>query len=201
MAGRLIRHAARRCFHTTTTTSRHSPAYRQSPRSRSLDAPRAALKPMAFLLSVQRVSMALGLWLGLTYAPAALPQASSASSNGTLPARSDMRVPEEFTGIVINQTLTPLGQEFFNRFIEFWREKPQYDTYSLVITERHSRRYGSQISILHRQRAVFGGNLPFKYGLIKAFSGDAVEKAYTNVISLNLRNATDRDPDIAEDEF
>lgn len=156
---------------------------------------------MYFISSMRRLALALVAGILAQYSIATSAQSNPGASPTAPPARSDFRVPDEFTGLIINQTLTPLGQEFYNRFVEFWREKPQYDSYSLVVSERHSKRYGSQISIIYRQRAVFSGNLPFKYGLIKVFSGDAVEKAYSNIISLSLRNTSERDPDIAEDEF
>jgi len=156
---------------------------------------------MNSLASMHRVAFALVAWGVVKSANVAFAQSNVSASPNTPSNRSDFRVPDEFTGLIINQTITPLGDEFYHRFIEFWREKPQYDSYTVVVTERYSRRNGSQVGIIYRQRLVFNGILPIRYGLIKAFSNDAVEKAYTNIVSLSLRNSSDRDPDIAEDEF
>jgi len=145
--------------------------------------------------------MALVVWLLVQKTDPAFAQNNVATPNNTRSGRSDFRVPDEFTGLIINQTITPLGDEFYHRFVEAWREKPQYESYSVVVTERYARRSGSQVTIIYRQRPVFTGNLPFRYGLVKAYSSDAAERAYSNIISLSLRNTADRDPDIAEDEF
>ena len=115
--------------------------------------------------------------------------------------RTEFRAPDELRGIITNQTMTPLGQEFYNRFNDFWREKADFENYSFVISERHSKRYGSQISIVYRQKPVFSGNLPYRYGQVRAFSADAAEKVHVNIIGLSLRAAGDKDPDIADDEF
>jgi curli production assembly/transport component CsgE len=115
--------------------------------------------------------------------------------------RTEFRAPDELLGIITNQTMTPLGQEFYNRFNDFWREHPDFENYSFVISERHSKRYGSQISIVYRQRPVFSGSLPYRYGQVRAFSADAAAKVHSNIIGLSLRAAGDKDPDIADDEF
>lgn len=115
--------------------------------------------------------------------------------------RTEFRVADELSGIVANQTLTPLGQEFYSRFNDFWRENADFEDYSFVVGERHSRRYGSQIVVVYRQKQVFVGNLPYRYGQIRAFSADAADKVHTAIVGLSLRVAADRDPDMADDEF
>jgi curli production assembly/transport component CsgE len=107
--------------------------------------------------------------------------------------------PDDF-GIVINQTFTPGGQEFYRRFTDFWRERPDFESYTLVILERPSRRYGNQIFITYGQRSVFSGALPAKADSVKALALDAAEKTHANIISLSLRMTGDRDPDMGADD-
>jgi len=105
-------------------------------------------------------------------------------------------------GIVVNQTFTPGGMEFYRRFTDFWREKPDFEKYNLVIVERPSRRYGNLIFVVQEQQVVFSGNLPIKVSAIGALSLDAVEKVNANIISQSLRMIGDGgDPDMAKDGF
>jgi curli production assembly/transport component CsgE len=117
------------------------------------------------------------------------------------PARTVFRVPDELRGIVTNQTLTPLGQEFYSRFNDFWREYPEFEEYSFVVAEKHSKRYGSQIVVTYRQQTLYTGNLPYRYGQIRAYSAEVADKVHTQIVGLSLRAAANRDPDIADDEF
>jgi len=145
-------------------------------------------------------NISIGRSVGILLAVMSIAAQTSALAADT-PARPAARAPEELRGIVTNQTLTPLGQEFYTRFNDFWRENADFEDYSFVVSERHSKRYGSQIFIIYRQRQVFAGNLPYRYGQIRAFSADAAEKAHTNIVGMSLRAATDRDPDLADDEL
>jgi curli production assembly/transport component CsgE len=124
--------------------------------------------------------------------------AASACCQAT-PAPAKQR-PDEF-GIVVNQTFTQGGQEFYRRFTDFWREKSDFESYTLVIIERPSRRYGNQVVITFGQRVVFSGALPVKTEAIRSLSGDAVEKAYANIIAMSLRMSGERDRDMADDEI
>lgn len=104
-------------------------------------------------------------------------------------------------GIVVNQTLTPGGQEFYRRFTDFWREKSDFESYTLVIVESPSRRYGNRIVVNFGQKSLFVGFLPIKNDAIRGLGGEAVEKVYAGIISLSIRMTGDRDPDLSDDEM
>ena len=125
----------------------------------------------------------------------------AASTARAQPATALARQRSDEFGIVVNQTFTQGGQEFYRRFSDFWREKSDFESYTLVIVERPSRRYGNQVAVSYGQKVVFAGSLPIKTDAIRALSGDAVEKAYANIISLSLRMTGDRDPDVGDDEM
>ena len=115
-------------------------------------------------------------------------------------AQAPRQRSDEF-GIVVNQTFTPGGQEFYRRFTDFWREKPDFESHTLVILERPSRRYGNLILVSYGQRVMFSGGLPVKIEAIRAIASDAVDKVYANIISLSLRFSGDADPDLGADEL
>lgn len=107
---------------------------------------------------------------------------------------------EDF-GIVVNQTFTTSAQEFYRRFTDFWRERPDFEDYTLIITERPSLRDGNRITIIYEQQSVFTGNLPVKYDAVKALAADASEKVYANILSGRLSSAGRGDPDMAKSGF
>ena len=137
------------------------------------------------------LALLIALGLGVD---AALAQATSDPAPAP-PQRSD-----EF-GIVVNQTFTPGGQEFYRRFTDFWREKSDFESYTLVILERPSRRYGNLIFVSYGQRVMYTAGLPIKFDAIRAMSSEAVDKVYANIISLALRFSGDADLDIGADEL
>ncbi len=104
-------------------------------------------------------------------------------------------------GLIVNGTTTGIGQEFFRAFNEFWREKPEGDKFTLTVTERASRRFGSQIFIYLGQKRVYAAALPFKLHLVRAISEQAAEATYTNIISMDMFAPGAADPDLANDEM
>ena len=50
-------------------------------------------------------------------------------------------------GVVVNETITPNGYEFYRIFSILWSENPDSTNYSLSIKERLSKRYGNRVDI------------------------------------------------------
>ena len=107
----------------------------------------------------------------------------------------------ETFGIVVNQTITMSGYEFYRSFTDYWREKPDYERHTLVIVERPSKRFGNQVLVHLGQKLLFNGALPMKMDAVRRYGGEAVEKAYANILSLALRRPGTREDDIADDEL
>ena len=140
----------------------------------------------------RRLVLGLGMALCISTSPSSLAQAVPADDAG--------RRGIDF-GIVVNQTFTATGQEFYRRFTDFWREKPDFESYTLVILERPSSRFGSRVVVSYGQTVVFTGNLPVKTDAIRALGAEASEKAYASVIAANLRIDGASDPDIGPNEI
>ena len=138
------------------------------------------------------LGLGLGMALCISTSPSSLAQAVPADDAG--------RRGIDF-GIVVNQTFTATGQEFYRRFTDFWREKPDFESYTLVILERPSSRFGSRVVVSYGQTVVFTGNLPVKTDAIRALGAEASEKAYASVIAANLRIDGASDPDIGPNEI
>lgn len=143
------------------------------------------------------MSRRLRVWLVLTVA------AAGVAGCGPCLAQSRGAPGSVFDGdisLIVNQTYTAGGLEFYRRFTDYWREKADGDRYTLVIVERPSRRYGNQVLVSLAQRPVFVAPLPLKFDAIRGISLDAVEQVYTAAVASNLRFLDQADPDMARDD-
>ncbi len=107
---------------------------------------------------------------------------------------------EEIAGMILNQTVTLLGQEFYRNFVEFWRDKADGENYNIVVSELPSRRFGNQIFVVYNRRRMFTGMLPIRVDKVRAVSEQAVETTYADIVSLGLERPS-RDADLDVDEL
>lgn len=96
-------------------------------------------------------------------------------------------------GVVVNQTITPNGYEFYRIFSILWSENPDSGDYSLSIKEQLSKRYGNRVGVYLGQRLVYSAVLPLKYDGLKTLCEKAVEDTKTNLVSLSMQAQDDAD--------
>lgn len=138
-------------------------------------------------------AIALGAWMSL---------ASAESSLNNEPNGSDTRVLQElYGGVVANQTMTVVGQDFYQHFVATWRDKAMSERYALSIHERPSARWGSLVWVEYAQRRVFQIFLPPARANIKAVSEHAAEVSYQSVVDTEVQRLLFRDPDLGHDEI
>ena len=101
-------------------------------------------------------------------------------------------------GLVVNQTLTNVGYDFYRIFSILWSEKSDTGNYSLSVQERLSKRYGNQVGIYLGQRRVFNTVLPQKYDGLRSLGEKAVEEVQANILALRMMSD---DEDILKDEL
>lgn len=119
----------------------------------------------------------------------------------SLPQGNEKNNDNGISGLIVNMTRTPDGLDFYRSFLEFWREKPDSERYSLEIGERSSKRFGNQVWVMYGQKRVFMASLPFKLDKIKAVSEQAADASYEAMIGLALGINNAKDPDLAGDEL
>jgi curli production assembly/transport component CsgE len=132
------------------------------------------------------------------------PWASAASGEaGTLQKdKRDRKVRDEsFGGFVVNQTVTPAGQNFYLCFVAAWRDRQISERYAISIHERASARKGSQVWIEFAQKPVFQAVLPSSLSNIKALSEQAVEVAQQKVLDVEVDRQFFRESDFGPDEM
>jgi hypothetical protein len=106
-------------------------------------------------------------------------------------------MPNEYGGVVTNQTITSLGYFFHTRFSEFWSQQSDSENYTLTVRERSSTRAGTEMQVLFGDALVFRGTLPRNVSAITAMAEAAAEMAHKNVVDLSLQQLLFNDPDMA----
>lgn len=108
---------------------------------------------------------------------------------------------EAYGGLVLNQMLTPVGQEFYQHFVAAWTARPQVDRYALQVQERPSARQGSQLLISAGHRQLLQTRLPARRDSLRAYANHVAEHLYTVLVEGDLQALLFRDPDLARDEL
>ncbi len=116
-------------------------------------------------------------------------------------ASSSLVSAEPLRGMLVNQTMTVAGQEFFRNFAAGWRDLPVSQRYSVSIHERPSVRQGTRIWVAFNRETMFQAFLPPGRDQILALSEQAVAMVSSSIIDTDLNRAMYRDADLAADEI
>jgi curli production assembly/transport component CsgE len=138
--------------------------------------------------------------------PALLPGAAADSApRGTGPGADQpgqrQALQDLDAGVVVNQTLTMVGQDFYQSFVAAWRDKPLSERYSVSVHEWPSARLGSQVWVEYANRRVFQTFLPPARARLRQAAQEAVEVVYQNIVEADVLNLLFRDPDLGPDEL
>lgn len=104
-------------------------------------------------------------------------------------------------GVVVNRTVTVLGNDFYQNFTALWRQKDISNKFSISIYERPSARFGSEIWVRFRQKNMFHVFLPPARAATKQISGVAVELVYQNIADSEAERILVRSPDLGPEEM
>jgi curli production assembly/transport component CsgE len=106
-----------------------------------------------------------------------------------------------FDGIVIDQTMTRPGKEFYQLFSSGWHDQALSERYTISVREQPSARFGSQIHIVFGNRRVFQGQLSPNRSQIKMLADAAINIAYKAVTEGEMQRLLFKDPDVGQDEI
>lgn len=108
---------------------------------------------------------------------------------------------DPLSGIVVNRTVTVLGNDFYQYFARAWREKDSDHRYSLSVHERPSARWGSEIWVQYRQQRVFHMFLSPARQAAKDVSEQAAGIVYENVVNSDIQRMLVQSQDLGEEEL
>ena len=103
--------------------------------------------------------------------------------------------PDE--GMVLGQTVTVAGQDFFQYFVALWRDKRISERVTITVRERPSARTGSLIWIDYQGRRLLQFALPASRGMIRGLSEQAVEQVWQRLAQAEIDASLDEDKDLA----
>lgn len=110
-------------------------------------------------------------------------------------------VEEALGGVVVGQTVTVAGQDFYQYFVARWRDKPGNERYTISVHERPSARLGNLVWIEHERQRLFQAILPVARSQVRPVGEAAAELAWERLIALELERTLYNDADLARDEF
>lgn len=108
---------------------------------------------------------------------------------------------ESYGGVVVNQTMTVAGYNFYQCFVTVWRDKDMSERYAISVHERPSARWGTQIWIEYAQKRVFQAALPTSIANIRALSEQAAEVAQQKVVDVEVDRLLFREAEFGPDEI
>ena len=118
------------------------------------------------------------------------------------PAIVDKRpLDDAVRGIVTNEVVTLVGQDFYNSFVSAWRDVPLSDRYNVSIYERPSARWGSLVWVEFEHRRLFEAFLPPTRTNVRSIGERAANTTYDNLVQADLDRLLFKDQDLASDEM
>lgn len=104
-------------------------------------------------------------------------------------------------GVIVNRTVTVLGNDFYQYFTNYWNSVNQNSRYSIAIFERPTARWGSEIWIQFRQERVFHTFLAPARQAAKDIAEAAADIVERNIMRTEMQRMTFIDHDLAPEEF
>ncbi|RYY81802.1 MAG: hypothetical protein EOO24_41510 [Comamonadaceae bacterium] len=165
--------------------------------------------PLPALPRAGRPCRAVALALGVGCCAASMAQAPTPAPAQDQPLGAPSR-PADLTkplgedpygGVVVNQTITLVGHEFYRSFVAAWRERPGSDRYTLTVGERPTAQLGSQVWVDYGRRRVFQTFLPPARARVSGFGERAAALTYENVVQSDAQRLLFKDPDLGPDEI
>jgi curli production assembly/transport component CsgE len=114
---------------------------------------------------------------------------------------ADRHLIGNYNGLVLDQTVTKLGQSFLHFFLPAWRENSLSDRYTITVCEKADARRASQVWIEYGQRKVFQAFLPPADNVIRDYAEKASAIVYENIVGADAQRLLFRDDDLAVDEL
>jgi len=108
---------------------------------------------------------------------------------------------DPLSGIVVNRTVTVLGNDFYRSFARTWREEDGDNRYSIAVYERPTARFGSEIWVQYRQARVFHMFLSPARQAAEDIGQKAAKIVYETVVNNEIQRMLVQSQDLGEEEL
>ena len=107
---------------------------------------------------------------------------------------------EGLSGVVVANTMTPNGHQFYRLFALAWRDKPESERYSLSVVESRGRQRFTVVTMYFGNQSLHSAILPARYPALQALVEQSLDAVSSRLLTLEL-GASQGDPDMAADEM
>lgn len=131
---------------------------------------------------------------------AAVPCAAQLARENEQPIER-LGVTDLASGLVLDQTVTVLGHEFFSAYADAWRELDGLQRYSVTIQEVPTARFGSTVKVLAKGRIVYQALLRPNRQAARELAPNVAGDIFQALIRAEAEQALFRDPDLGPEEL
>jgi hypothetical protein len=107
---------------------------------------------------------------------------------------------EGVSGVVVANTITPAGHQFYRLFALAWRDKPESERYSLSVVESRVRQRLSLVTLYYANQSLYSAILPTRFPALQALVDQSLEAVASRLLTIEL-GASESDPDLAADDI
>lgn len=93
-------------------------------------------------------------------------------------AKAEQQIFLELDGLVMDETRSKIGRDFYNIFYQQWEAPPNSNNYTITISEKPTPTLGSLISVSVNDQQVFEYRLQPRYEIIEQVAKYAVRVTY-----------------------
>jgi len=101
------------------------------------------------------------------------------------PARADTRreqlVRMEVDGMVLDQTISKMGRDFYDVFYQYWQAPQQAYNFTIKITEQPAPTLGTQVTVFVNETVTFRSRLQPRFDVIEQAGKQAVQMAHNHL--------------------
>ena len=83
----------------------------------------------------------------------------------------------ESSGLIVDQTITKIGRDFYDQFFSHWEPPPGNEDFTIVINERPSRGNNAIVALTVNENELLEFPLQAKFDLIEEAAQQAIEIA------------------------
>lgn len=83
----------------------------------------------------------------------------------------------EIQGLIVNETQTKIGSDFYDLFYSKWQEPQSSQSYTIIVSEEPAPGMGTRISVAVDENLIFQQRMQPRYEVIEEMSGYAVQAA------------------------
>jgi hypothetical protein len=115
--------------------------------------------------------------------------------------RDGNRYEENIGGLVINQTITPQGRDFYRAFVIAWRNQSESTRDNIVIYERPAGRGTNLLWVEYRYRKLYSAFVRMsKQSVLEGMAANAVLIVQQGIAAIQVEEIMNS-TDMASDEF